>query len=154
MTDETEDTTENVFRGAADLRRDWFALRALAEFGSRDFDGYDAVRAEEESFLHVPGEVARAGWDEIAELDRAAFGTDRGPLLRQLIADTGPPVAVEDFSNRVVGYAFTRTGVPIFAVTGLLEAGERSKAVADEYELEFDEVELVREHLPWLSEVA
>jgi MtrB/PioB family decaheme-associated outer membrane protein len=55
---ETEDTTENVFRLAADLRRDWWSLRGLAEFGSRDFDGYDAVRGEEESFLHVPGEVA------------------------------------------------------------------------------------------------
>jgi hypothetical protein len=55
---ETEDTSENVFRVAADLRRDWLALRALGEFGSRDFDSYDAVRAEEESFLPVPGEVA------------------------------------------------------------------------------------------------
>lgn len=49
---------------------------------------------------------------------------------------------------------FTRTGVPIFAVAGLLEAGDAPKAVADEYELTLDEVELVRERLPWLSAVA
>ena len=55
---ETEDTTENVFRVAADLRRDWWSLRGMGEFGSRDFDGYDAVRGEEESFLPVPGEVS------------------------------------------------------------------------------------------------
>jgi hypothetical protein len=55
---ETEDTSEHVFRLAADVRRDWVALRGFGEFGSRDFDAYDAVRAEEESFLHVPGEVA------------------------------------------------------------------------------------------------
>jgi hypothetical protein len=55
---ETEDTSENVFRAAADLRRDWFALRALAEFGSRDFDSYHAAEAEHQSFLPVPGEVA------------------------------------------------------------------------------------------------
>jgi hypothetical protein len=55
---ETEDTTENVFRVAADLRRDWLSLRGMGEFGSRDLDAYDAVRGEEESFLPVPGEVA------------------------------------------------------------------------------------------------
>lgn len=55
---ETEDTNENVFRIAADLRRDWLALRALGEFGSRDYDAYDAAGAEESSFLPVSGEVA------------------------------------------------------------------------------------------------
>jgi hypothetical protein len=55
---ETEDTTESVFRIAADLRRDWVSLRGIGEFGSRDFDHYDAVHAEEHSFLLVPGEVA------------------------------------------------------------------------------------------------
>jgi uncharacterized protein (DUF433 family)/predicted DNA-binding transcriptional regulator AlpA len=49
---------------------------------------------------------------------------------------------------------FTRTGVPLFAVAGLLEAGEDSEAVADEYGLRVEEVELVRERLPWLSSVA
>jgi hypothetical protein len=48
---ETEDTTENVFRLAADVRKDWVALRALGEFGSRDLDHYDAAHAEHHSFL-------------------------------------------------------------------------------------------------------
>jgi hypothetical protein len=55
---ETEDTTENVFRIAADYRRDWLALRGIGEFGSRDFDRYDAAHAEEHSFITEPGEVA------------------------------------------------------------------------------------------------
>ncbi len=55
---ETEETTENVFRIAADLRRDWLVLRGIGEFGSRDFDGYDAALAEEHSFISEPGEVA------------------------------------------------------------------------------------------------
>ena len=54
---ETESTTENVFRVAADVRRDWLALRGIGEFGSRDFDHYDAALAEEHSFLVAPGEV-------------------------------------------------------------------------------------------------
>lgn len=49
---------------------------------------------------------------------------------------------------------FTRTGVPLFAVTGLLEAGDSPESVADEYELRVNEVELVGEHLSWLSAVA
>jgi uncharacterized protein (DUF433 family)/predicted DNA-binding transcriptional regulator AlpA len=49
---------------------------------------------------------------------------------------------------------FTRTGVPLFAVAGLLSAGDPAEVVADEFELSRGEVELVREHLPWLSTVA
>jgi hypothetical protein len=56
---ETESTSENVFRVAADFRRDWLALRGIGEFGSRDFDVYDAALAEEHSFLTEPGEVSQ-----------------------------------------------------------------------------------------------
>jgi hypothetical protein len=56
---ETESTTENVFRIAADVRRDWLSLRGIGEFGSRDFDHYDAALAEEHSFLSEPGEVSK-----------------------------------------------------------------------------------------------
>jgi hypothetical protein len=54
---ETDDTTENVFRVAGDVRGGWFVLHAIGEFGSRDYDNYDAVRAEEASFLD-PGPPA------------------------------------------------------------------------------------------------
>jgi MtrB/PioB family decaheme-associated outer membrane protein len=54
---ETESTTENVFRVAADYRRDWIALRGIGEFGSRDFDNYDAAFGEDQSFLE-PGSPA------------------------------------------------------------------------------------------------
>lgn len=55
---ETGRTTEHVFRGAADWRGGSVALRAVAEAGSRDYDGYDAAEAEEHSFLPEPGVVA------------------------------------------------------------------------------------------------
>ncbi|HET7290914.1 MAG TPA: MtrB/PioB family outer membrane beta-barrel protein, partial [Vicinamibacteria bacterium] len=54
---ETEDTTEDVFRVAADVRSGIFMVRGLGEFGSRDFDHYGAVHAEEHSFLE-PGAPA------------------------------------------------------------------------------------------------
>jgi hypothetical protein len=48
---EAEDTSENVFRVAADYRGDWVVVRGLGEFGSRDYSNYHAVEAEEHSFL-------------------------------------------------------------------------------------------------------
>ena len=54
---ETESTSENLFRVAADYRRDWVAVRGIGEFGSRDFDNYDAVFSEDQSFLE-PGPPA------------------------------------------------------------------------------------------------
>jgi hypothetical protein len=48
---ETESTSENVFRLAADVRGGWFLFRGIGEFGSRDFEGYDAEFGEEQSFL-------------------------------------------------------------------------------------------------------
>ena len=55
---EADDTTENVFRGAVDVRGDWIVLRAIGEFGSRDYSNYDAAISEEASFLPVPGPPA------------------------------------------------------------------------------------------------
>lgn len=49
---------------------------------------------------------------------------------------------------------FTRTGVPLFAVAGLLEVGDDVQDVAREFDLTVDEVELVREHLPRLARAA
>jgi len=47
---ETEDTSENVFRVAADVRKDWVVFRGTFEFGSRDFDHYELASAEGASF--------------------------------------------------------------------------------------------------------
>lgn len=49
---------------------------------------------------------------------------------------------------------FTRTGIPVFAIAGVLEAGDPPEMVAAEYGLTGDEVRLVHERLPWLSEAA
>jgi hypothetical protein len=54
---ETENTTEDVFRVAADVRSGIVLFRGIGEFGNRDFDHYDAVHAEEHSFLD-PGSPA------------------------------------------------------------------------------------------------
>jgi MtrB/PioB family decaheme-associated outer membrane protein len=58
---ETEQTTENIFHVAADLRPfSWITWRNSFEFGDRDYDEYDQVRAESASFheeeqVNIPG---------------------------------------------------------------------------------------------------
>jgi hypothetical protein len=54
---ETEHTTDNTFRAAADIRFGSGILRGLYEFGDRDFDDYRPVEGEEHSFL-APGQPA------------------------------------------------------------------------------------------------
>ena len=73
---ETETTTENVFRAAADYRRDWLALRGIAEFGNRGFDNYDAAHAEHASFLEAEApanQTVLRRYDQ-AERDLTRFG--------------------------------------------------------------------------------
>lgn len=55
---ETGRTSENLFRLAADFRGSAVVLRGIGEFGSRDYDAWDAAGAEHQSFLPVPGEEA------------------------------------------------------------------------------------------------
>jgi MtrB/PioB family decaheme-associated outer membrane protein len=55
---ESRETTENGFRIALDVRgSQGFLARGLYELANRDYDEYDAIRAEEESFLD-PGAPA------------------------------------------------------------------------------------------------
>ena len=49
---------------------------------------------------------------------------------------------------------FTRTGVPVFAIAGALEAGEDPHVVATEYGLLDHEVGAVQQQLEWLSTAA
>ncbi len=74
---ETEHTTENTIRAAADFRFGGGGVaRALYEFGSRDFDEYHAIEAEHASFLE-PGPPANQPtlrrYDQ-AKRDRDRFG--------------------------------------------------------------------------------
>lgn len=48
---ESNDTTEHVFRVAADAHGDWIVFRGIGEFGSRDYSNYDAAASEDASFL-------------------------------------------------------------------------------------------------------
>ena len=52
---ETDKTTENGFRLAADVRKDWFVLHGGYEFGSRDFSGLEIQRSEDASLV-TPGD--------------------------------------------------------------------------------------------------
>jgi hypothetical protein len=58
---ETEETTENIFHIAADLRPfTWLVWRNSFEFGDRDYDEYDQIRGESASFhedeqVNIPG---------------------------------------------------------------------------------------------------
>jgi MtrB/PioB family decaheme-associated outer membrane protein len=75
---ETEETTENTFRVAGDVRTGGgFALRAIFETGNRDFDHYDGIHAEEQSFLPPHGDPANQTvlrrYDQ-ANRDRDRFG--------------------------------------------------------------------------------
>jgi putative beta-barrel porin MtrB/PioB len=54
---ESDDTTEHVFRVAADVHGGSFTLRGIGEFGSRDYSNYDAAASEDASFLQ-PGAPA------------------------------------------------------------------------------------------------
>lgn len=75
---ETEQTKENIFRVAGDVRTaGGFALRAIYEFGDRTFDHYDAIHGEEQSFLPPHGDPANQTvlrrYDQ-ADRDKTKFG--------------------------------------------------------------------------------
>jgi len=55
---ETRETTENGFRVALDGRSGGFLIRGVYEPGKRDYDAYDAIDAEEQSFLPPHGDPA------------------------------------------------------------------------------------------------
>lgn len=79
---ETTKTTENALRMAADFRPlAWVAVRTSYESGSRDFDHYDAARAEHASFLN-PGPATSLPL--LRRYDQAAKDLDRISALVQL----------------------------------------------------------------------
>ncbi|HEV7239231.1 MAG TPA: MtrB/PioB family outer membrane beta-barrel protein [Thermoanaerobaculia bacterium] len=79
---ETEETTENAFRVAADFRPlAWVAVRTSYEFGSRDFDHYDPEGAEHASFLD-PGPAVNLPL--LRRYDQAAKDLNRISALVQL----------------------------------------------------------------------
>lgn len=73
---EAEDTSENVFRVAADYRGDWVVVRGLGEFGSREYSNYHAVEAEEHSFLEsgLPANQTVLRRPDQANRDLTRFG--------------------------------------------------------------------------------
>jgi len=84
---ETEHTTENTIRAAADLRFGaGVLLRALYEFGNRDFDSYHAAEAEHASFLE-PG--APANQTVLRRFDQAGRDRTRAGFQLQWTPDSG-----------------------------------------------------------------
>jgi MtrB/PioB family decaheme-associated outer membrane protein len=79
---ETEETTENALRLAADFRPlPWVAVRTSYELGSRDFDHYDPERSEHASYLD-PGPTVNLPL--LRRYDQAAKDLDRISALIQV----------------------------------------------------------------------
>jgi MtrB/PioB family decaheme-associated outer membrane protein len=79
---ETEETTENIFHLATDVRPfTWAVFRASYEFGDRDFDEYDSERSEDASFLNPQ---APANLPELRRYDQAKRDTSRIVGMLQL----------------------------------------------------------------------
>lgn len=72
---ETDETTENIFHIAADVRPvSWLVARSSFEFGSRDYDHYELEHSEDASFTN-PGPVVNQ--EELRRYDQAARDTQR-----------------------------------------------------------------------------
>jgi uncharacterized protein (DUF433 family) len=78
-------------------------------------------------------------------------GTD-GFVYRYLVEEDPRVVIDPEFNGGRM--MFESNSVPVFAVMGLLRAGESNLTVADEYELEVDDVRWVETNLSWLAEAA
>jgi len=84
---ETEHTTENTLRVAVDVRPGGgFTGRAMYEFGSRDFDDYRPVEAEEHSFLEAG---APANHTALRRSDQAKRDRDRLGIQAQWSPGSG-----------------------------------------------------------------
>lgn len=111
-------------------------------------DGLVAMLHSEEGLLTLrdgQGVLVPAVREQLRPFTLAPDGYVKAFMVRSL-----PGVEIDPL-HAAGRMRFTRTGVPLFAVTGLLEVGDTSAEVADEFGLEVDEVELVKEHLSWLS---
>jgi len=83
---ETEHTTENTFRVAADVRPGGgFTARGIYEFGDRDFDEYHPVEAEEHSFLEAG---PPANHTALRRVDQAKRDRDRLGIQAQWSSGT------------------------------------------------------------------
>lgn len=115
-------------------------------------DGFQAAVTDEAGDLHdlvtghpmLPGVVSE--WLQPFKLAPDGF-------VESLLVSRIPGVEIDPrFSSGRM--RFTRTGIPVFAIAGALEAEDPPDVVAAEYGLTLKEVNRVRQHLPWLSAVA
>ena len=85
---ETEHTSENTYRVAADVRPGGgFTARGVYEHGKRDFDTYNPIEAEEHSFIETGGEPANA--TALRRVDQAKRDRDRIGAQVQLSPGSG-----------------------------------------------------------------
>lgn len=135
---ETEHTTENTFRLAADLRfGDGVLLRGLYEFGERDFEDYHPVEAEENSFL-APGppvnQTVLRRYDQ-AKRDRNRLGVQlqlspasgklslgAGYFLNKDEYDESPVSCNADYHDGNVGDSATFCSGGVSPALGLMKA--------------------------------
>jgi len=98
---ETESTSENVFRAAADYRRGGIALRGIGEFGSRDYDNYDAAFSEDASFVN-PG--APANQTVLRRYDQAKRDLTRLGAQVEYAPDSGKFGAFASYTHTKFSY--------------------------------------------------
>lgn len=56
------------------------------------------------------GGFSRGTWEQIAAIDRTAFGADRSALMRTILIDAGSPIVTSASPHGISGYAFVRPG--------------------------------------------
>jgi Putative outer membrane beta-barrel porin, MtrB/PioB len=88
---ETEHTSENTYRVAADVRPGGgFTARGVYEHGKRDYDSYNPVEAEEQSFIETAGPPSQpANQTVLRRVDQAKRDRDRIGVQVQFAPGSG-----------------------------------------------------------------
>jgi MtrB/PioB family decaheme-associated outer membrane protein len=98
---ETRETTENGFRVALDGRSGGFLIRGIYELASRDYDEYDAIHAEEQSFLDPGGP---ANQPTLRRYDQAKRDLQRLGGTVQFTPDSGKATLVFSYTKTMREY--------------------------------------------------
>jgi uncharacterized protein (DUF433 family) len=114
-------------------------------------DGFTAYIQEHEDLSRIIG--GQMAFFDVVKEWLQPFTLDADGLIFQYRVNAIPGVVIDPRFN-AGRMMFEDSAVPLFAVAGLLRAGESLETVAREYGLGLEQVADVRRKLPWLSEAA